>query len=290
MTFYAPGYLSSPSSIQTLIYPNSNDQFTVDFMQEYAVTVTQMGLPSGTSWTIYVAGQVMTTMTSSSQSMTLELPAGPYEYQTASSNPDYMGSTGIFIVSGAPTAVDVLFTVSPYARFTITFTESGLSSGTNWQVTFNGQTLSSNTSSISFTATPGNYYYQAYSNGSVSPDSSGYLNVQSSMNVGINFVPQTYSITFIAQGLPSGSSWSLTFNGRSVSTTDPVVVLSVPAGSYSYSVSASGYTLANNTSALNVGHNTIVLLQFHPSVVKKAVTSPSTSSSLLLDIGLLIKK
>ncbi len=50
----------------------------------------------------------------------------------------------------------------PYKKFySITFTESGLPSGTQWSVTLNGVTKSSTTSNITFTVVPGNYTYNA---------------------------------------------------------------------------------------------------------------------------------
>ncbi len=51
------------------------------------------------------------------------------------------------------------FPIGPQETFTVTFTESGLSSGTNWSVTFNGVTKNSTTSTIVFTATMGTYSY-----------------------------------------------------------------------------------------------------------------------------------
>ncbi len=77
--------------------------------------------------------------------------------------------------------------------YTVTFTESGLPSGTTWNVTFNGNTKSSTGTSISFVVTPGTYSYSisnpAYSNGVAyypSP-SSGSVSVSSNTGVSITF-------------------------------------------------------------------------------------------------------
>ncbi len=51
------------------------------------------------------------------------------------------------------------YPIGPQETFTVTFTETGLSSGTNWSVTFNGATHSSTTSTITFTATLGTYTF-----------------------------------------------------------------------------------------------------------------------------------
>jgi|GEM_PF-474641 len=292
VTLYAPGYMATPQSFQFTVYPNSYSTFLVQFVKEFQVTMFELGLPSGTQWSVSIIGTVTASASTSSSSLMLTLPMGAYEYTASSSNADYAAASGVFVVSNAASTIYVFFSPTPAARFSVTFTENGLASGTTWQVTFNGQTISTTSSSVTFTVAPGSYYYSVYSNGSVSTDGSGFLNVQSSMNVSVTFVPQSYSVTFIAQGLPSGVSWSLVFNGKSISTTDPVVILTIPAGQYTYSVSAPGYTISTNTSVLKVGSNTIVLLQFHPSVVKRAVTTSALTGplfdALFLIIGLIV--
>lgn len=175
--------------------------------------------------------------------------------------------------------------LNPGSQVTVTFSESGLSSGTSWQVTFNGQTQSSTASTISFTTTPGTYYYQAYSNGSVSPQSPGSLNVQHSMTVDVSFYAQTYTVTFIAAGIPSGAAMTLTFNGRTVTTTSQIAGFIVPSGTYGFTASVKGYTLSSSTTTVKVGQNTIVLLQFKPTTTP---SKTSSISSLLVDSGLLI--
>ncbi len=69
------------------------------------------------------------------------------------------GSNGYlapYIVSGY--TIDY-FPIGPQETFSVTFTESGLSSGTNWSVTFNGVTHSSTTNTITFSAPMGSWGY-----------------------------------------------------------------------------------------------------------------------------------
>ena len=51
------------------------------------------------------------------------------------------------------------FPIGPQETFTVTFTETGLSAGTNWSVTFNGVTHNSTTPTITFAATMGTFSY-----------------------------------------------------------------------------------------------------------------------------------
>ena len=81
-------------------------------------------------------------------------------------------------------------TPPPSQQYTITFTESGLPSGTSWSVTFNNQTQTSSTDSITFTSPNGTYNYTI---GSVS----GYSSLPSSGTVTVNNANEIINISFI---------------------------------------------------------------------------------------------
>ena len=51
---------------------------------------------------------------------------------------------------------------------------------------------------------------------------------------------QTYSVTFAASGLPSGTGWNVTFNGETRSSTSDAIVFHVPNGVYGFNVTAPG--------------------------------------------------
>ena len=81
------------------------------------------------------------------------------------------------------------FSVSKF--YTVSFSETGLPSGTSWSVTFNGTTLSSTTNTITFTAASGTY---SYSIGSLS----GYTVSPSSGSTTVNGKNVSQGITFSA--------------------------------------------------------------------------------------------
>jgi hypothetical protein len=86
--------------------------------------------------------------------------------------------------------------------YTVTFTESGLPSGTEWSVTFNGQTKSSTVSTITFTGIPeGSYAWSVstpISGGTgvryVASPSSGTMNVPSETSQAVTYTKQYYLI------------------------------------------------------------------------------------------------
>jgi hypothetical protein len=138
----------------------------------------------------------------------------------------------------------------------VTFTESGLTSGTSWSVTLAGSTLSSTTNTITFSKVDGSYSYtvNTVSGYTVSP-SSGTVTVSgSNVNKAISFTAlPTYTISFTESGLPSGTSWSVTLAGSTKSSTTSTVSFTEPAGTYSYSIgSVSGYTASPTSGSVTV--------------------------------------
>lgn len=129
-----------------------------------------------------------------------------------------------------------------------TFTESGLPSGTSWSITYDGYTQSSSSSSIIFPSndytpnlgqglaytynaisviTPGTEYYPSLYSGSVDAGSSQT----------INYSPGTGTI-FTENGLPSGTTWYVTYDGvtGSSSTSSIEIYAGTSGTSYSYSI------------------------------------------------------
>ncbi|MEM3325620.1 MAG: S53 family peptidase, partial [Thermoplasmata archaeon] len=71
---------------------------------------------------------------------------------------------------------------------------------------------------------------------------------------GSSGTPTTYTVTFTESGLPSGTSWSVTFNSNTKSsTTNTISFTGIANGTYSYSVGAvSGYTASPSSGTITV--------------------------------------
>ena len=129
----------------------------------------------------------------------------------------------IFVANGNANSVSV---VSDGTHGSITFTESGLPTGTNWSLVWNGTSSATKTTSLTLTEPNGTY---TYSIGNVTVGGHKYLPSPSlgsitisgaSLTQSITFVgPPTYSATFPESGLPAGTNWSVTLNGTTNSTT-----------------------------------------------------------------------
>ena len=152
--------------------------------QQYSVIFTESGLPSGTSWHVTLAGN---TEYSSSNSITFSEYDGSYSYSIGSVNGYTVSpSSGSVYVSGGSRYVSVAYAKQSYS---LTFTESGLPSGTSWSLQLNGNTISTTSSSMTFTEPDGSY---SYSIGSIS----GYVVSPSSGTATINGGSSTVSVTY----------------------------------------------------------------------------------------------
>ena len=79
--------------------------------------------------------------------------------------------------------------------------------------------------------------------------------------------PSTYSVTFPQSGLPAGTSWSVTLNGQTLSSTTSTITFSEPNGTYAYTVGAvNGYTATPSSGSVTVnGVSQTVAITFAPS-------------------------
>ena len=124
-------------------------------VSNYSVTFTESTLPSGTTWYVYLTNSFKSgAITGTSHSF--NLTNGSYSYNIATTNKTYHANAGSITVNGKNTQQSINFTKFTY---TVTFTESGLSNGTHWSMTFNGTTSSSNGTTIKFSMSNGTYSY-----------------------------------------------------------------------------------------------------------------------------------
>jgi len=138
----------------------------------YEVSFQGKGLPTGTNWSVTVAGVTNSTTTTD---VLFQEPLGTYNYTVSSGDPRYRAAGGVIRVLGAPINTEVTFAEVTYV---VTFDESGLPFGTNWSVTLSGQTEASTASVIHFTQPNGSYKFVAVSSRGWTPaPSAGTLNV-----------------------------------------------------------------------------------------------------------------
>ncbi len=236
---------------------------------KYDVIFTESGLPSGTSWSITFNG---TKESSTTSTISFTAPNGTYSYTVGSvSGYSAASASGSISVKGASMSTTVTFS----KLYSVTFTESGLPSGTSWSITFNGTKESSTTSTISFTAPNGTYSYTVGSvSGYSAASASGSISVKgASMSTTVTF-SKLYSVTFTESGLPSGTSWFVTLNGSKESSTSSTITFSEINGTYTYTVGqVSGYNLSTSS-----GNAKVIGTYLNIAITYTNTTNSKTSS------------
>jgi len=256
------GYKANPAQgiVNTNNFTTLSNLINFTTINYYNLTFNEKGLPYGTTWSIILNN---TNYSTSKTSMTINLPSGNYYYivKNITGYSVYPNSGNIDLTSNR--VINVTFSkLASY--YSLTFTEQGLPSGTSWSVTVNGTTKSSSTSTITFTISSA---YYTYSVGSVlgykSNITTGSINLISNTTINIKFTPITYTLTFTEQGLPSGTTWSVTVNGTTKSSSSNSIVFALPYGYYHYSVSSvSGYTPSPMTGSITLSSNATINITF----------------------------
>ncbi len=176
----------APYTLTMINVSNSYDQAYTPYT--YSVSFSEVGLPSGTAWSITFAGH---NYTSSSPTIVVKgVVSGSYAYSvgTVTGYSPAVGS-GTLTVKGS-SSVTITFVQT---TFTVTFKETGLASGTTWNITFNGQNYSSSTDTITITnVAQGTYSYTIGNvSGYASPGSSSIsVNGNSVINVAFAKIPR----------------------------------------------------------------------------------------------------
>ncbi len=125
--------------------------------------------------------------------------------------------------------------------YPVTYSESGLPTGTNWSVTMNGNHSYSTTNSIVFSVRNGSYSFSVAPvvGFTANPTGGKVVVAGAAVNQTITFTaipPRTFAVAFEEAGLGVGVSWGVTLNGSSQNTTSPSLQFLEPNGSYAFSV------------------------------------------------------
>jgi hypothetical protein len=255
------GATSSPTSGKVTVTGRAVGvpiQFTPLAANQFVVTFSEGGLPAGTSWTVTLNG---TMATSSGTLLTFPEVNGTYPYSVgAVSGYSAAPSTGAVKVAGKPITESVTFTAVAAGKYLITFTESGLPTGTTWSATMGGMTGSASGTSFAFTFPNGTYPFSIGSvTGYTADPPSGTLLVKGAgFTEAIGFrltnppEARSYNVTFTQTVLPAGDAWDLGIapENASYGSTLPTFggdwegsaeTMAIPNGTYEWGVTAEDF-------------------------------------------------
>jgi hypothetical protein len=223
----------------------------------YGVVFHASGLVPGTNWsvTVYLPNLTSQVATSTGAAITFLEPNGTtYSYATSAAGYQTNTSQIPFRVSGGNVSISVPFT----ELFPITFVESGLPTGTGWQVSLNSTAGSSYADTIAFEVPNGTYPFTARAVGSFAPfPPNGHIHVHGGAVIQdvIYSSPTTptYLVGFNETGLPLGTNWTVTLDGQTLWSVGSWVNFTEANGSFSFDVpNAAGETATPGTGSLTV--------------------------------------
>lgn len=191
--------------------------------------------------------------------------------------------------------------------YTVTFSETGLPSGTNWSVhvAFQGcgcsgvyRTGTSNLSTLTIPITNGTYKYHVLlvPNFYVNASFLGELNVSGANVTGPTFVFHplvTYTAQFQESGLPAATNWSVSLHGNGTgqlrgletqtrSSVTPSINFTLPNGTYHFTVAPVAGSFFIGSSS----HGSFVVAGPSPTVPAVRFTTPPLFAVTIVEHGL----
>lgn len=220
---------------------------------QYNVVFHSEGLATGIGWSVIFDG---VTRSTTGSDITFTATNGSYQYEVLGpGNYSADPARGYLVVYGLNVSTTVSFTPVLYP---VTFVQSGLPAGAEWGVAIAGSTHYSTGGNLETMLQNGSYAFTTIDPEGMGADNhTGTANVYGNgLTVYLSFSLTVYSVTFSANGLPSGTSWALNIDGVAHETSSPYMTIQLAPGNHSYSVSgATGYTAQADSGYVNVSND-----------------------------------
>ncbi len=151
--------------------------------------------------------------------------------------------------------------------YLVTFTSIGYLQGLSWSITVDGtNTVSTTQSTITFQLANGTHSFavENHPNYLADPSNGVVMVYGSSVTQYITFSLVDYALTFVASGLPAGSTWSVNLSGTIETTSTDSIQFNVGNGTYSYTITGPANYAANPStgSAVVYGENQVINVSF----------------------------
>ncbi len=232
------------------------------------VTFAEQGLPSAVDWGVVLNGTQRSSTTSQidflEPNSTAAWPSYPYQ---VSAVPGYRAnvSAGIVSVHNRTVLLSLSFSAVTYP---VAWEETGLPASEPWSVNVAGSVLGGSAPTLSGAFANGSYGFQigALAGYHPSPSSGSVTVAGSSLLVLVNWTEVDYSLTFVEQGLPVGTAWSVTVGPATLQGASTQLGTPLPNGTFSFSVGlVAGYHPTPSSGSVGIsGTATQVVIDFSP--------------------------
>ncbi len=248
---------------------------TVNFTKiTYNVTVMESGLKSGTSW--YLGYGSTTVVPIAGSSITVALSNGSYVLRPSASG--YYSSGVYVIVNGGPLKSTVLFKKA----YSVTFSESGLKSGTPWYLNITGFASIGpiTASSFSLGLPNGTYTFYTSSTDGYSTNTMTFSVNGASKMVSVKFSTVSYTVDFVENGLPAGYTWNIKLStGASGTVSTQSTSFSLADGSYTFLATSQNGLYHSQGGTVSVSNSPMTInLQFELVTYKTTVAETGLPS------------
>ncbi len=207
---------------------------SIDFSKVvYPVTFIRSGISNDTQWELTVGNIHKTT---SNSSVTLYLENGTYSYSAISHSTNLSATeTGQVLVMGNSVNEQVILQNKLHH---VNFALQQNNFHSQWTLSIGDKTYTSNTDNITSYLENGTYDYKATApEGYGITPASGTVSVfNGNVTVTLSMVVLTYNVTFVGNGLKSGTQWKVQFGEQTFNSSNSEITFTVPAGNYTYSV------------------------------------------------------
>ena len=233
---------------------NASVPVTFNVATVYGVSVSETGLPAGTTWSVDLSNDLTGSLTNSTTggSIGFRLPNGTYLYSVTTSDTRYSAPGGSFQVNGTSATEPIVFRLVTYV---VTFTETGLPGGTTWYVNVSGgPSLSGTTASLTTPLPNGSYPYTVAMAAKEYTAKGGTLQVNGGpVTKSVPFTLVTYTVTFVETGLPAGTMWYANISGEPfLGGTGTSLTTALPNGSYTYTLATTDKSYAAAAGSFHV--------------------------------------
>jgi thermopsin len=281
----AYGKFAMVPGTQAAITISANTTVDVTFVPVFFIHVNAVGLPSDTLWVF--------TFSNAKEDYSYwwwnygtwtNFTAPDLKYNFTATSAGYAPHNGTITLSSNTT-----LTINFQLAAALTFSESGLPSGTPWTVTLTQgttvTTLSGTGSTIVFDTVVGAYSYTVSASGYAPTPSSGTGTLSTNSVVTVAFVTST--LTFTDPGLPAGTPWTVTVTqGTTVTTlagTGASIVFTGIVGSFTYTIAATGYVATPSSGSGTMPANATVSISFAVATGTLSGTVSPSGATLWVD-------
>jgi uncharacterized repeat protein (TIGR02543 family) len=286
------GFSASPSTGSVTVDGGAVVQpivFSAIVIPSYDVTFVETGLPSGTSWSVTLNGH---SNSSTATSIGFTEINGSYAFTVSGvAGFTVAPGSGTVVVNGTPVSQSIAFTAVPPATYTITVTESGLPSGTNWSVSIGGSHYFSTSAVISMVRVNGSYTVNVTAIAGYLANHYALVAVVdgAGVSLSVTWTQVTYTVTFTETGLPTGTSWIVVVGGITHSATTSNITVTEPNGSYAFNITnVSGYTVTPFRGTVTVNGAVQTETIAFTAISSSSSSSISTTEWILIVVAIVI--